>query len=384
MQKRNTYYFETDCMKTKYQPAVYAGKKQHLRAPTAALNWIIHRCTVLKNIVYYRQHKKLLPILTETEILMAKHKKIAFTVIGVICASLIGLGAFLIIRHMQENTFHFTVNDTLPDGAGQKATVILLGGQSNASGCSRDDYLQKNVSKEKYAEYANGYDNVYINYLSGPKMSNGFVKCTTLQGELDGCFGPELGMAEKLHALYPDETFFIIKCAWGGTNLFDQWRSPSSSGKTGTLYKQFASYVETSIRYLESKNYDIKIEAMCWMQGESDSFSTENATNYETHLTNFIKDIRKKFARYASSDGIAFIDAYIADNPVYWVYCALVNQSKQAVADASAMNTVINTVAEGLSCAEEPKDAPDLAHYDSISQIKLGHLFAEKAAKFFD
>jgi hypothetical protein len=272
----------------------------------------------------------------------------------------------------------------LPDGEGKKATVILLGGQSNASGCTYDEYLQKNVSAEKYAEYQGGYDNVYINYISGLKASEGFVKCATLQGELDGAFGPELGLAEKLHELYPDRTFFIIKCAWGGTNLFEQWLSPSSNGKTGDLYRKFTDFVNANLEYLESKNYDIEVEAMCWMQGESDSFSVENGTDYAEHLTNFISDIRRNFHRYAADDGIAFIDAYIADNPVYWVYCDLVNASKAAVAAASPMNALIDTISHGLSCSEEPAETPDLAHYDSMSEIKLGHLFAEEAAKFFD
>lgn len=283
-----------------------------------------------------------------------------------------------------ESKTYFTLNDTLPDGGGKTATVIILGGQSNAAGCSHDEYLQKNISAEKYAEYKNGYDNVYINNYSDGRLTNGFVKCSVLQGGPDGCFGPELGLADKLHEMYPDRTFYIIKCAWGGTNLFEQWLSPSSEGKTGRLYTEFVTYVQTSIRYLESKNYNVQIEAMCWMQGESDSFSVENGVNYEKHLTNFIHDIRKRFGLYLSEDGMAFVDAYIADNPMYWVYCDYVNESKKNVAASSPMNVVVDTIAHGLSCSEEPYGAVDMAHYDSLSEIKLGHLFAEEVAKFLD
>ena len=191
-------------------------------------------------------------------------------------------------------------------------------------------------------------------------------------------------MADKLHVEYPDEMFFIIKYAWGATSLYDQWLSPSSKGRTRPLYKEFVSFVEASMSYLISKNYDVKIEGMCWMQGESDSFSVENAVLYEERLLNFIKDIRKEFSHYASDDGIAFVDAYIADNPVYWVYCDLVNASKKAVAEASPMNTIIDTNGEGLVCTEEPEDNPDIPHYDSLSQIRLGNLFAEEVSKFFD
>ena len=313
---------------------------------------------------------------------MKKQKLIIMIIIIILIVAAITVG--VILTSLQKDKVVFTFEDTLSDGKGREATVILLGGQSNASGCSRDDYLQKNVSEEKYAEYKNGYDNVYINYLSGAKMSCAFVKCATLQGEMDGCFGPELGIAEKLHETYPDRTFFIIKCAWGGTNLFEQWLSPSSIGRVGKLYTQFVDFVETSIQYLESKNYNVKIEAMCWMQGESDSFSVRNANGYEKHLNNFIKDIRRKFKEYASNDGIAFVDAYIADNPAYWVYCDLVNASKKRVADSSPMNALVDTVSHGLTCENEPEGAPDMAHYDSLSGLKLGNLFAEEAIKFFD
>ena len=316
---------------------------------------------------------------------MNKQKRIIVT-LAIICALLLCSVAFFAIReYLDYTSISFTVNDNLPDGEGRRATVILLGGQSNASGCARDEYLEKNVSAQKYEEYKNGYDNVYINYFSsGMNLSEGFVKCATLQGEAGGFFGPELGLAEKLNEMYPDELFFIIKYAWGGTNLYEQWLSPSSIGKTGKMYKQFERFTQISLDYLVSKNYDVKIEGMCWMQGESDSFSTVNATNYQQNLTNFMKDVRDKFDGYASDDGIAFIDAEIADNPVFWVYCDLVNASKRAVSDSSDMNVLIDTNAEGLICTEEPEEQPDIPHYDSMSEIKLGHLFAEEVAKFFD
>ena len=281
--------------------------------------------------------------------------------------------------------YDYIVEDTLPAGNGEKVRVVLLGGQSNAAGCSHDAYLKKNVSPEKYAEYDNGYDNIYINYfVSGSYQSHGFVKCATRQGEFGNCFGPELGLAEKLNELYPDETIFIIKYTWSGTNLFEQWLSPSSSVAPGVLYNQFVTFAEQSIQYLVSKGYQVEIEGMCWMQGESDSFSVENAVDYKVHLSNFIKDIRNQFNPYASPNGIAFIDACIAENPVYWVYCDLVNESKREVEKESPMNALIDTNANGLTCNLEPEDQPDIPHYDSLSQIKLGNLFALEIVKFFD
>lgn len=314
---------------------------------------------------------------------MTKKKIVTIAVIAATCL-IIALSCYFGIQYYRENNITFTINDTLANGNGREATVILLGGQSNASGCSLDEYLKRNVSTEKYAEYESGYDNVYINFLSGAHTSQAFVKCATLQGEPEGTFGPELGLAEKLHELYPNQTFFIIKCAWGGTNLYEQWLSPSSFGRTGKLYKQFVAFVETSLKYLVSKNYDIKIEGMCWMQGESDAFSIDASKSYAEHLNNFIEDVRNKFSQYAAKDGIAFVDAYIAANPAYWVYYETVNQGKQEIAERSHLNVVVDTITAGLDCSREPEENPDMAHYDSLSEIKLGHLFAEQIALFLD
>lgn len=314
---------------------------------------------------------------------MTKKKKIVIASIIGALVILIGLGAFFGIRYIKD-VRDLGIKDTLPMGNGKKASVILLSGQSNASGCSSDEYLEITSTAEKFAEYKAGYDNVYINYQSGLNASNEFVKCSISQGEMGGYFGPELGLAEKLHEQRPDDTFFIIKCAFGGTNLFEQWLSPSSKGKTGSLYKQMIDFVDRNLRYLEKKGYDVEIVGMCWMQGESDSFDTENASNYGKNLSNFIKDVRKKFSRHAAEDGIVFVDAYIAANPSYWVFYEMVNAGKDEVYSESDINRLIDTNGEGLTTATEPFDTPDLAHYDSQSEIKLGHLFAEELLPYLD
>ena len=314
---------------------------------------------------------------------MTKKKTFVLIFLSCVLVLLLGLFAWAIVRHYQKISLT-GLHDTLPYGFGKKATVIFLAGQSNAAGCSRDEYLQKNVSPEQYEKYENGFDNVYINYFaSATNESHAFVKCEARQGEWGGYFGPELGLAEKLNELYPDQTFFIIKYAWGGTNLYEQWRSPSSGGKVGPLYNSFVQYAANSLHYLTLQGYDISVEAMCWMQGESDSIEEQHALDYEQNLSCLVADIRAEFAPYASNNGIAFVDAYIADS-FFWKHYIQLNQSKQAVADASPMNVVIDTIGHGLSVTEEPAGEPDIAHYDSLSEIKLGHLFAEQCISFFD
>ena len=315
---------------------------------------------------------------------MKKRKRKRRGIAALLLAILIVGGVLLGVREPTPEPIVFEVADTLQDGRGTKARVILLGGQSNAAGCSRADALAENVSAEQYAAYEAGYDNVYINYYvsGGANVSQGFVPVALHQGQTYGFFGPELGMAETLSRAYPDTLFFIIKYAYGGTNLYQQWLSPSSLGKTGDLYREFVAYVDASLGYLQDKGYDVSLEGMCWMQGESDSITPVHAASYGAHLSNLIADVRERYDAYAAEGGIAFIDAYIADNPQYWIFHSIVNKQKLRVADSSDLNVVIDTNAQGLHCGEEPRDNPDLAHYDSLSQIALGHLFAEALAAY--
>ena len=120
---------------------------------------------------------------------MKKKKTIVVISLCLVFVFIASVGAYFPIRRYKKDNIDFTIEDTLPEGSGKSARVILLAGQSNASGCSLNEYLERNVPAEKYAEYAAGYDNVYINYFSsGNNISGGFVRTSTNQGENDRCF----------------------------------------------------------------------------------------------------------------------------------------------------------------------------------------------------
>lgn len=282
---------------------------------------------------------------------------------------------------------NFLIRDTLPLGKGEKVKVILLTGQSNAEGVSRVEYLKKNVPEEDFLRYTSSYDNVLINYwnYNGQTSSGGaFVHVTA--GE--GCgvnnefYGPELGMADALSARFPGETIYIIKYAWGGSNLHTQWLSPSSGGKTGELYQAFINFTKDCLNYLKKRNYDPQVYAMCWMQGESDAFGGF-AAPYGERSANLIRDVRAELSDYASDKGIYFLDAGISDS-IHWPLYKVVNDGKRKNADRVEKYIYLDTIAAGLDYRKEPVEQPDKAHYDSVSMIKLGRMFAEEAIKLLD
>ena len=140
---------------------------------------------------------------------------------------------------------------------------------------------------------------------------------------------------------------------------------------------EVVAYVDENLSDAEARSVGTSINRI------ENVYSAEFVSREEA-LENFIADIRKEFSQYAPEDGIAFVDAYIAANPAYWVYYESVNQGKLEVAQRSSMNALVDTITAGLTCSTEPEGDPDMAHYDSMSQIKLGHLFGQQIAKFLD
>ena len=270
----------------------------------------------------------------------------------------------------------FPEPQNLPAGNGKRVKVILLMGQSNATGVGRVQYLKDNTTPEQFAKYESGFDSVHINYMvdNYTNSSHGeFVNVDLGCSANADIFGPEVGMAERFSEVWGDEEVIILKYTYSGTSLYYQWLA---YGNRGSIYKAMKMYVDTYMTALRDAGYDARIGAICWMQGESDSFEPAVYRRYYKVQSNFVSYLREDFAKYAEDGGICFIDAGISDSPCWPGYRA-VNRAKKTMAEESDMNYYFSTIDEGLTYGIEPFDSPDLAHYGALSTLKLGHLFGD-------
>ena len=228
---------------------------------------------------------------------------------------------------------------------------------------------------EKLAE---GFEEVQIAYANtiSQNTSNGeFVPVKLGQGTYIDRFGPEVGMAEKIAEVDPEKRVVIIKYAYGGTTLNNEWRSPSS-GNTGRLYTGAVEYIIQQLETLEAMDLYPIVKAICWMQGESDA-SGLNYNQYEMLEENFVKDLRNDLAYYKPIDAeIGFVDAGISDLTA-WTQYKVINQAKMNLSEKDDYHDYIDTISAGLKYNAEPVGNPDPYHYDSKYMIQLGHLFAE-------
>ena len=162
----------------------------------------------------------------------------------------------------------------------KEAKIIVLAGQSNAVGVGHAQYLPRHFSPEQIKKYYDGYSNFKINYFSHDKKSGGFVDTTV------GCtersrktIGPELGIAQWFTERNPQESYFIVNCAFGGMSLYQDWLSPSGGDtydkeahadqkeniikqykegapiRAGWCYNELVRLMKDSIATLEAERY---------------------------------------------------------------------------------------------------------------------------------
>ncbi len=270
----------------------------------------------------------------------------------------------------------YLLSETLPVGEGQRAKVILLLGQSNASGSSIVSYLEETSSPEDFARYNAGYPSVLINYCIDDHnvCSKGeYLPIDLTCGAAEGFFGPEVGMADALSAAYPDETVLILKYTMSGYSLHYHWLC---AGQRGSIYHAFLAFVTENMKHLANLGYDASIGAICWMQGESDT-SEFKARRYFDNQCAFVSYLREDLAIYAENGEIYFIDAGISNGPYCEPGYPTVNEAKRRFSELSDLNIYFSTIDAGLTTVNEPYGDPDWGHYDALCELELGRIFGK-------
>ena len=269
----------------------------------------------------------------------------------------------------------------------ESVNVIILSGQSNAAGCKASARIINSMGQEKYDEYFDGYEGIKISFSNWsvnyenpnrPKYRENysedgeFVPVKLGYGNTIYNFGPEVGMAEELHEKWANK-LYIIKVPCGASNLNDDWADQNEE-----MFKTLCTYVDDRMEDLKEAGFAPKLRAFCWMQGEGDSYDHYWQYYYD-NLVRFKGNLDKRLLKYTEDNNLPFIDAGIGAGEGEWVYYQEVNDCKKDFAKLKPTNIYFDTIEAGLHSNQEPNDN---VHYDSESQIKLGHLFAQNFEQF--
>jgi hypothetical protein len=117
----------------------------------------------------------------------------------------------------------------------------------------------------------------------------------------------------------------MAKLSVGGTSLKTDW-NPSEYNKEkniGILYKRLTNYIKD----LKSKNKNIKIVGLLWMQGEADShYNAKTSEQYKIKLEALIDNCHKEF----ESPDMFFVCGRI-NTPADWPYLKNVSDAQESI-----------------------------------------------------
>lgn len=111
--------------------------------------------------------------------------------------------------------------------------------------------------------------------------------------------GPELQFGHIVGDYYT-EPVLLIKTAWGGKSLFEDFRPPSSGGTVGPFYTQMVADIHKALDDMEDNFPDLaglgyEIVGFVWMQGWNDKCNPPAIPHYDENLINLVKDLRREF-----------------------------------------------------------------------------------------
>ena len=142
-------------------------------------------------------------------------------------------------------------------------------------------------------------DDVWIWYQTPRELKAGplTVGFTGYPGEPHH-FGPELQLGHVLGDAFP-EPVLLIKTAWGGKSLYEDFRPPGSGGEIGPFYVQMLEQIGEAMENAPQKfkvlqDHQLEISGFVWQQGWNDMINNDATAEYEANLLNFIRDLRQQ------------------------------------------------------------------------------------------
>lgn len=241
--------------------------------------------------------------------------------------------------------------------AAETIDVVLLAGQSNMAGNA--------PIADVPADYKQPAQQVVLNQ-SGKTEIIGSGRS----------FGPEIGFSKAIAAARPKQQFLLVKHAKGGTSLAGwapKWDKQKLASKydinAGPLYQTLLDHYHAAIA---GKN--VRLTAILWMQGESDSRYPALGPNYYDNLKTLIEAFRRdmKDPNLPFLMGRVNTPADMLDDDKKSMKFRFISNVRAA--QERAVKEIPNVYL--VETDDLPKQK-DRIHYDAKGQLELGKRFAD-------
>ncbi len=109
--------------------------------------------------------------------------------------------------------------------------------------------------------------------------------------------GPELGFGWVVGEAIDDAPVLLIKIAWGGKSLAEDFRPPSAGGEVGPYYTQLITKTKEVLAnaktlFPQFAGRELELAGFGWHQGWNDRINQQFNDEYEQNMVHFIADVR--------------------------------------------------------------------------------------------
>lgn len=175
-------------------------------------------------------------------------------------------------------------------------------------------------------------------------------------------FGPELQFGHVIGDHFPNQVL-IIKTAWGGKSLYQDFRPPSAGGKVGPYYTKMLADIREALENLKTDfpAYDgagYELAGLVWYQGWNDGVSPKTAIpEYEANLVHFIKDVRAELKTPNLPILIGELTGPWVDAPAEWT---ALRKAQAAAARQESQGSAL--FVQTRNFVRAPQDSPNPTH----------------------
>lgn len=266
-------------------------------------------------------------------------------------------------------------------------SVADLGGPDYNGGRGTLKYLCQDSAKIPLtAPYRNTHGdwmertNVWVRYQpeEGPLKKGPLTLGYTPYGERHH-FGPELGLGRVVGERLPGQVL-LIKTAWGGKSLYEDFRPPSSGGAVGRYYLKMLAEIRDALAHLKRDfpDYDgagYELAGLVWYQGWNDGVDPRRAVpEYEANLANLIRDLRLELKAPRLPVVIGELTGLWVQAPPEW---AALRRAQAAVATHAEFAGTVRFVATH-DFVRRPEDSPNPGHgHHEFGNAETGLLVGE-------
>ncbi|MEO1992589.1 MAG: sialate O-acetylesterase [Pirellulales bacterium] len=198
-----------------------------------------------------------------------------------------------------------------PLQAAQSVRVFILAGQSNMVGAgevsadpnrnqgkgSLEWLVQESDQADHYARLLDTNDQWLKRRDVKIWFFDQFGDLSPGYGGRTNTIGPELGFGWIMGDAF-EQPVLLIKIAWGGKSLAEDFRPPSAGGAIGSFYSELISTSHEVLQnagslFPELDDHSFQLTGFGWHQGWNDRVNQTFNDEYEKNLSYFIRDVRK-------------------------------------------------------------------------------------------